>query len=392
MKGRKVTGILLSIILVTGMMSGCGDTKQAATTQEISGTITLKEGEWKDVYYNEELNEDEVKNVKGEKNPEDSSYLNESFGVGFGCFDIWKEQAREDVLSNTELDIPSDEEFALVYCSTQAVEKFNAVYEDLNSSQEDIKNAYNELIQSGFPLFGIYRREIKEENGPLFSESDFGTRFAYAEKMGTFAGKEYYFVYNDTPPIEGYTETELKDIQVVLDSMDATKEHLILFTPPERDLEAEARERQEKVAGVDMSQFETTSLDGSTVTQDIFKDYDITMVNIWATWCGPCRKELPAIQAAYEQLPENVNIISICEDATEETELANALVEKTGMKYMVLSVDEALEESVMSHISAFPTTFLVDSEGHLVGTPIIGIPSGDDVTQAYLDYINSGLE
>lgn len=392
MKRRTSAGILLSIILVTGMMSGCGDTKQAATTQEISGTITLKDGEWKDVYYNEELNEDDIRNVKGENNPEGSFCVLESFGAGFGCIDIWRQQAREDVLNNMKIDNPSEEEFALLYCSTESEQNYSAVYEDLNSSQEEIKNARIELIQSGFPMFGIYQREIKEENTPLFSESDFGTRFAYAEKMGEFAGKEYYFVYNDTPPTEGYTETEVKDIQVVLDSMDATKEHLILFTPPERDSEAEEREMQEQVAGINMSQFETTSLDGNTVTQDIFKDYDITMVNVWATWCGPCRKELPAIQAAYEQLPENVNIISICDDAAEETELANFLVEKTGIKYMVLSVDEALEESVMTHISAFPTSFLIDSEGHLVGTPVIGIPSGDDVTQAYLDYINSGLE
>ena len=54
-----------------------------------------------------------------------------------------------------------------------------------------------------------------------------------------------------------------------------------------------------ETSGIDLSSFEIVDLNGDTVTQDIFKDYDITMINIWATWCGPCRSELPEIQAAY---------------------------------------------------------------------------------------------
>ena len=147
-----------------------------------------------------------------------------------------------------------------------------------------------------------------------------------------------------------------------------------------------------ETSGIDLSSFEIVDLNGDTVTQDIFKDYDITMINIWATWCGPCRSELPEIQAAYEKLPENANIISICHDAADDTEIANAIVEKMGMEFAVLVPNEELDQSVFTYLMAFPTTVFVDKEGHMVGDAVIGVPAADDVTQAYLDYIDAALE
>ncbi|MGN0388379.1 MAG: TlpA family protein disulfide reductase [Suilimivivens sp.] len=148
----------------------------------------------------------------------------------------------------------------------------------------------------------------------------------------------------------------------------------------------------DKASEISFSSFAVTDLNGNAVTQDIFKDYDVTMINVWATWCGPCRRELPDIQAAYEKLPANVNIISICDDAGQETELAGQIVEKVGIQYAVLVPDDAMDEFLNEYISAFPTTFLVDKEGNVIGQPIVGVPQADDVTQYYLDYIGSALQ
>lgn len=103
----------------------------------------------------------------------------------------------------------------------------------------------------------------------------------------------------------------------------------------------------------------------ATATQDILKDYDITMVNIWTTWCGYCRKEMPDIQKAYENFPENANIIAFCMDAAEETDIANAIVDKSGVKFTVIAPDENLSDKISPYITGFPTTILVDSNGKL---------------------------
>lgn len=147
---------------------------------------------------------------------------------------------------------------------------------------------------------------------------------------------------------------------------------------------------EKSIDGLDFSAFQTTDIEGNTITQDIFQDYDVTMVNIWATWCEPCRKEMPDIQAASEQLPENANIISICTDAQENEELAAEIAEKAGIQFEVLMAKDKLEGQVKA-ITSLPTTVFVDSKGNLIGEPIVGVRGGVDVTAFYLDEINGLL-
>ena len=67
-------------------------------------------------------------------------------------------------------------------------------------------------------------------------------------------------------------------------------------------------------ATIDMSSFKTVDLEGNEVTQDIFKDYDMTMINVWTTWCPYCIEEMPELETVYQKLPENVNFITICKN------------------------------------------------------------------------------
>lgn len=100
---------------------------------------------------------------------------------------------------------------------------------------------------------------------------------------------------------------------------------------------------------------------------------------------------LPEIQAAYEQLPENANIISICTDAKGNEELAGQIVDKTGVKYPVLMPDEEAEKQ-FANIYAYPTNIFVDSNGQQIGSPVTGAPGGTDLTEFYLDKIREALE
>ena len=58
-------------------------------------------------------------------------------------------------------------------------------------------------------------------------------------------------------------------------------------------------------------EFKTTDSNGNEVTEKIFADKDITMVNVWGTFCGPCINEMPELQKIYESLPKNANLIGI---------------------------------------------------------------------------------
>ena len=143
---------------------------------------------------------------------------------------------------------------------------------------------------------------------------------------------------------------------------------------------------------MNMNSFETTTLAGDTVNQDILADYDLTMVNIWATWCPPCIAEMPDLVEVHESLPENVNMITFSEDSDREPELAQEIIDSVSAKFMVMTPSESITANITSYITAFPTTIFVDSTGNVVGEPIIGAPGQEgEITAAYLAAIDERL-
>ena len=108
---------------------------------------------------------------------------------------------------------------------------------------------------------------------------------------------------------------------------------------------------------------------GNTHTLDQYKG-KIIFLNFWATWCGPCRSEMPDIQELYEAYgQEEVVILGVAapelgQEGTEE-EIA-AFLEENGYTYPVL-MDRDWELFDGYRISAFPTTFMIDAEGKVYG-------------------------
>lgn len=96
-------------------------------------------------------------------------------------------------------------------------------------------------------------------------------------------------------------------------------------------------------------------------------------LNFWATWCGPCRNEMPEIQKIYEEIQQEEDsdlvILGIAapgfgqEGSQEEIE---AFLEENGYTYPVL-MDTTGEVFMQYGISAYPTTFMVDKDGNLFG-------------------------
>ena len=65
------------------------------------------------------------------------------------------------------------------------------------------------------------------------------------------------------------------------------------------------QETSENGFPVNMPEFSTTDMDGNKVTNDTFADYDLTVVNFWATYCNPCIDELPELAEWKKELPDN---------------------------------------------------------------------------------------
>lgn len=138
---------------------------------------------------------------------------------------------------------------------------------------------------------------------------------------------------------------------------------------------------------------EGADVQGEKVTQAIFADYDLTLVNIWATWCGYCVQEMPELAKLKDMLPENVNLISICDDASSEAQLACKILQESGAtNFPTLIASQEMYDQFLNQVYAFPTTCFIDSEGRIVGETITGVPSLEDAAQSYLAIINEVLK
>jgi thiol-disulfide isomerase/thioredoxin len=142
-----------------------------------------------------------------------------------------------------------------------------------------------------------------------------------------------------------------------------------------------------------MDSFSAETVTGDTFTDAELTSYDLTMVNVWTTWCSYCIMEMPDLQEVYDNLPENVNMISVCADGDSESSFALDILEENGCTFSALIPDENLEASLLSLIYSYPTTVFVDQNGNLVGDMQIGIPQiGDSAADAYLSLIDERLD
>jgi thiol-disulfide isomerase/thioredoxin len=103
-------------------------------------------------------------------------------------------------------------------------------------------------------------------------------------------------------------------------------------------------------------------LSGKITTMDDLRG-KVVLVNFWATWCPPCRVEIPEFIQLQEQHRERLQIIGVSED--DDPELVREFVEQTGINYPVVMATPELI-AAYGGVPALPTTFVVDTEGRVV--------------------------
>ena len=137
------------------------------------------------------------------------------------------------------------------------------------------------------------------------------------------------------------------------------------------------------------SSFTGYTLDGETFTQDDIKSKDLTIINYWGMFCGPCRTEMPDLAAFEKALPDNVQLITICIDAGNDWEGTKAFLDSCGYEGVtIVGGDESLS-AVVTSVQSFPTTVFVNSKGEVKGSSIIGMQP--DLAEAYTTAANKVL-
>ncbi len=140
----------------------------------------------------------------------------------------------------------------------------------------------------------------------------------------------------------------------------------------------------------DFEFFNQKTITGKEISDDIFSEYDLTMVNIWATWCKPCVNEMAELEVLYKSLPTNVNLITICYDADTQNDLAKKILDTRGATFDTIVANDSIKKDTLSFLTAFPTTVFIDKNGNMVGDLMLGAPPYN-VAEIYMSQIESRL-
>ena len=121
----------------------------------------------------------------------------------------------------------------------------------------------------------------------------------------------------------------------------------------------------------DLRKLSTKDINGKDFTSKDFEKYDLTMVNVFATWCTACVKEIPdLVEVQNEMKSKGVNIVGVVTDPVDDNgenkeaiEKSKLIHEKTKASYPFLMPDKTNFNGRLNGIQAMPETFFVDSNG-----------------------------
>ena len=132
-------------------------------------------------------------------------------------------------------------------------------------------------------------------------------------------------------------------------------------------------------------EFTAENLALESVDSSIFAEKDLTVLNVWGTFCGPCINEMPELGEWQRELPENVQIIGLVADVAGKEDK-----EKTNARFTNIIPNNDFAE-LLSGVVGVPTTFFINKEGKIVGKPIVGaqVPKYKSFVEEYLKTIES---
>jgi peroxiredoxin len=118
-------------------------------------------------------------------------------------------------------------------------------------------------------------------------------------------------------------------------------------------------------AGEKAANFHLESLDGKTISLDQFQG-KVVFLNVWATWCEPCREEMPSMQTLYDEFKANKDFVMLAVSQDEKGRTAVApYVAKNGYQFTIL-LDPANKVGDSYDVSGVPETFIIDRKGRIV--------------------------
>ena len=228
----------------------------------------------------------------------------------------------------------------------------------------------------------LYQKLMEQENARFAENSELWEKvFMEADKGMAMIedGKNYGDFLLDTVEAakEQFTDREykwLKESATEISEIENKLTELENQYPEILNEETDANDDVQKFPS-----FEGKDLDGNTVKSDeLFSGNAVTVVNFWFTTCNPCVGELAELDALNKKLAEKggaligVNTFTLDGDEAAISEAKDVLAKKGATYQNVYFASDGEAGKFTGNIFAYPTTYVVDRSGNIVGDPIVG--------------------
>ena len=137
--------------------------------------------------------------------------------------------------------------------------------------------------------------------------------------------------------------------------------------------------------GVKVDDFTVQTVDGGTFSlYETLEDHELTLINLWATWCPYCLIEFPHLEEAYAQYGDRVGVVALSVEPDDTPEQMRDIVDELNLTFPVGS-DMGVGLAEMLRVQSIPTSALVDQEGTILYVLIGAMPSAEAFAE-FFDY------
>ena len=160
-------------------------------------------------------------------------------------------------------------------------------------------------------------------------------------------------------------------------AMQKAQESRVVLTPSQGDQGDQSDSDEPHLRGKAAPAFTLTTLDGKKVSLSDYKGRAV-LVNFWATWCGPCKIEMPWFEEFEKQYAaQGFEILGVADDVDAGKDAIAKVAQKTGVTYPILLADGKVEKAY-GGIDVLPMSFYVDRNGVVV-EQTAGLGSKDEI-------------
>ena len=304
-------------------------------------------------------------------------YVYEYLGLKFKLSDKVKKYMTDKKIGMLDDQSPIDKElkYAILTFEKMTEEQKNTVIEKMGDGYEKWKNGLERI-----GTIGMFEKNMSEEKISEITKCDTHTKIGVS-RDGAY---DYYLSTNskaESSLVEEFKNTESE----IIDKKERPENGFVLS----EKTDLENTEAFSKDSVKDLRNLSTKDINGKNFSSKDFEKYDLTMVNVFATWCTACVKEIPdLVEVQNEMKSKGVNIVGVVTDTVDDKgenkeaiEKSKLIFEKTKASYPFLMPDKTNFNGRLNGIQAMPETFFVDKNGNIVGDTYSGAKSAKEWKQ-----------